>query len=131
MTASVLELLSVVGKLNLSGDAGFSQAVRLATGGTADNFAAKSIRRDLEGLGHVRTVFGSVGQVLVLAPMLCLLPGGTTSCCQAILSGARTQRLVDELKFLCTKSCHIKVKIFDQGTCLPEKILLDGLTNTC
>lgn len=125
MTTTVLDLLSVVGKLALSGDAGFGEAARLASGSAADDFTSRRLRRDLEGLGHVRCVYGNVREVHVLAPRLCLLPGGISMDCQAILSGARTQRSTSELDCLCTQHGVVLEKR-NLGNGLPERVLLRG-----
>ena len=123
--SNVAELLSVVGKLSLSGAASLDQAVRLASGSAADDLTAKPLRRDLEGLGHIRCVYGKVREAQALAPRLCMLPGGTLTNCQSVLTGARTLQLVARLHSLCGKH-GVKSESESLPDGLPEQIRLTG-----
>ena len=123
--SNALDLLSVVGKLSLSGAASFDEAARLAIDSAADDFTSKPLRRDLEGLGHIRCVFGKVRQAQALAPRLCLLPGGTLTRCQCVLTGARTLKLVEQLNSL--RGEHgVKSESERLPDGLPERIMLTG-----
>lgn len=123
--SNVLDLLSVVEKLSLSGAASFDEAARLASDSAADNFTSKPLRRDLEGLGHIRCVFGKVRQAQALAPWLCLLPGGTLTRCQCVLTGARTLKLVGQLYSVCGKH-GVKSESEGLPDGLPDRIRLIG-----
>src|SRR5579863_527789 len=96
MSASVLDLLSVLGRLPLSGDQGFVEAARVSLANAQVDTDIRSLRRNLEGLGHIRRLFGADAGVEVIKPRLCVIPGGNADSCAAILTGARTVRLVEE-----------------------------------
>lgn len=126
MITGVLDLLSVVGKLSLSGDAGFGEAARLASGCTTDDFTDRAVRRDLQGLGHIRCVYGKSREVHVLAPRICLLPERDSNSCKALLVGARTREFIEKVQFVCTASCKVQVEKTVLGGGLPDRILLRG-----
>jgi hypothetical protein len=126
VNSSVLELLSVIGRLPLSGEQSFLEAARLSLASAQDAFPIRPLRRNLEGLGHVHCSFRTAREVEVLSPRLCLLPGGNAGSCTAVLAGARTARLVDELKFVADCDPTIRIKYSPMESVLPERILVSG-----
>jgi len=122
---SVLDLLSVVGKLGMAGETSFDVAASVASGGITDGYLSKFLRRDLEGLGHIRCIFGKVRQVHVLAPRFCLLPEGTPERCRAVLAGARTKQFEAEFDYLCV-AAGLSYSRLNLENGLPQRILLEG-----
>lgn len=117
---TVLDLLTALQSIPLSGENSFNEAIQV-TSGHDDNYKH---RRLLEGLGHIRTDW-KTRRVHVMAPRLIVLPGEHIDECEAVLAGARNPVLLDELK----SWAEIKNLSFSQmeiGSGFPERITLKG-----
>jgi hypothetical protein len=126
MNVTVIDLLSIVGSLRLSSEFGFHDAATMASESEEDHINSRRLRRDLEGLGYLKAGYENVREVRVLSPRLCLLPEGSMENCQAILSGARTERLTgDQLSHVCT-TANVKISRNDFRKDIPQRIVLTG-----
>jgi hypothetical protein len=119
---NILDLLSVVGRLSISGESSFNEAVRLTAGEEINPF---NLRRSLEGLGHIKWDYAK-REVRVLSPRLCLLPKKNADKIAAVLAGARTKSLIEQMEhFSSIFGIDIsKSEPLDGG--LPDRILLHG-----
>lgn len=120
---TVLDLLSTLGSLPLSGERSFKEALQTIAG--QENVF--TYRRWLEGLGHVNTDRGG-GKIEVFAPRLVALPREELGVCVAVLTGARNADLLGELEYLST-SHKITIERDDLGNGFPERITLRGSAN--
>jgi hypothetical protein len=117
---TLLDLLSTLGSMRLSGESSLKEAVQVITG-HEDYFLH---RRFLEGLGHAR-IDRVDGKIHVLAPRLVALPREDCTDCVAALAGARNPDLLRELEYQAT-SHNITIDRKNLGDSLPERITLRG-----
>lgn len=116
----VLDLLSALGSLPISGEGSFNEAVQTIAG----HENAFSQRRFLEGLGHAR-VERDDRRIHIHSPHLVALPCEQMGICVAVLSGARNEALVSELEYLAS-SYGASIERASLGDGFPARIALTG-----
>lgn len=117
---TLLDLVSSLRSLRLSGEGSFNEAVQVITG-QENGF---KYRRLLEGLGHIE-IDRENGKINVLAPRLVALPRQNENQCLAVLAGARSDDLVSELEHLASAR-GISIERASLGEACPERITIMG-----
>lgn len=120
---NLLDLLSVLRELPLSGEGSFKEAVQVIRG-SEEYFMH---RRFLEGLGHARVDWES-RRIHALSPRLVALPREDEHLCSVVLAGARSTDLLNELSCLASNG-GVKMDRMPLGQGLPDRVTLRG--NSC
>lgn len=120
---NLLDLISTLRSLRLSGEGGFQEAVQIITG----HGNGYLHRRFLEGLGHA-CADREGGKIHVCAPRLVVLPRMAEDRCVAVLAGARSGDLLEELDYLAGNR-SVKIESTSLGDGFPDRITLTGAAN--